>query len=105
MTVEYLKKAARRSTDDASDVRATVQAILDEIEAGGDEAALRYAAKFDNYDGNIVLTRDEIDAAAAEVPHRLKDDIRFAWDNVRRFAEAHDRGHVDRECQEDQGGG
>ncbi len=88
MTVEYLKKAARRSTDDAGDVRATVQAILDEIETGGDEAALRYAAKFDKYDGNVVLTRDEIDAAAAEVPDRLKDDIRFAWDNVRRFAEA-----------------
>jgi sulfopropanediol 3-dehydrogenase len=88
MTVEYLKKAARRSTDDAGDVRAIVQAILDEIEAGGDEAARRYAAKFDKYDGNVVLTRDEIEAAAAQVPERLKDDIRFAWDNVRRFAEA-----------------
>ncbi|MFT6061259.1 MAG: sulfopropanediol 3-dehydrogenase, partial [Paracoccaceae bacterium] len=27
------------------------------------------------------------DAAAAKVPTKLKDDIRFAWDNVRRFAE------------------
>jgi sulfopropanediol 3-dehydrogenase len=88
MTIEYLKKAARKSTDDASDVRATVQSILDDIEAGGDEAALRYAAKFDRYDGNVVLTRDEIDAASAQVPQKLKDDIRFAWDNVRRFAEA-----------------
>ncbi|WP_424934583.1 histidinol dehydrogenase [Amaricoccus macauensis] len=88
MTIEYLKRADRKSTDDASDVRATVQAILDEIEAGGDEAARKYAAKFDKYDGNVVLTRDEIDAAAAKVPMKLKDDIRFAWDNVRRFAEA-----------------
>ena len=88
MTVEYLKKAARKSTDDAGDVRATVQAILDEIEAGGDEAARKYAAKFDRYDGNVVLTRDEIDAASAQVSQRLKDDIRFAHDNVRRFAEA-----------------
>ncbi len=87
MTIEYLKNAARRSTDDAGDVRATVQAILDDIEAGGDDAARRYAEKFDRYDGNIVLTRDEIDAAAAKVPTKLKDDIRFAWDNVRRFAE------------------
>ena len=88
MLIEYLKKAAKKSTDDAGDVRATVQSILDEIEAGGDEAAKRYAAKFDKYDGNVVLTRDEIDAAAAEVPTKLKDDIRFAWDNVRNFAEA-----------------
>ncbi|HUF56289.1 MAG TPA: histidinol dehydrogenase [Thermohalobaculum sp.] len=88
MAVEYLKKATKKSTDDSGDVRATVQAILDEIEAGGDEAALRYAAKFDKYDGNVVLTRDEIKAAAGKVPERLKDDIRFAWENVRRFAEA-----------------
>jgi sulfopropanediol 3-dehydrogenase len=88
MTIEYLKKASRKSTDDAGDVRATVQAILDEIEAGGDEAARRYAAKFDKYNGNVVLTRGEIEAASAQVPQRLKDDIRFAWDNVRRFAEA-----------------
>ena len=66
---------------------ATVQAILDEIEDGREDAALRYAAKFDRYEGNIVLTREEIDAAAAKVPQKLKDDIRFASDNVRRFAE------------------
>ena len=59
---EYLKKAARTSTDDAGDVRDIVQKILDEIEAGGDDAARKYAAQFDKYDGNIVLTRDEIDA-------------------------------------------
>ena len=88
MTVAYLKKAAKRSTDEAADVGAAVAAILDEIEAEGEPAALRYAAEFDRYDGNIVLTRDEIDAAAAAVPEKLKDDIRFAWDNIRRFAEA-----------------
>lgn len=88
MTVEYLKKAPKTAATGAEDVRATVQTILDEIEAGGDEAAKRYAARFDKYDGNIVLTRDEIDAAAAQVPAKLKDDIRFAADNVRRFAEA-----------------
>jgi sulfopropanediol 3-dehydrogenase len=88
MTVEYLKKAARTSVDDAGDTRAIVQGILDEIEAGGDAKAMEYAAKFDRYDGNVVLTRDEIDAAAAQVSQRLKDDIRFAADNVRRFAEA-----------------
>ena len=88
MSVEYLKRASRTSTDDASDIRATVQDILNRIEAGGDEAAKRYAARFDRYDGNIVLARDEVESAAEQVPQKLKDDIRFAWDNVRRFAEA-----------------
>ena len=84
----YLKKAEKTAQSDAADVRQTVQTILDEIERGGDEAARHYAAKFDQYDGNAVLTRDEIAAAAAKVPQRLKDDIAFAHDNVRRFAEA-----------------
>lgn len=88
MSVTYLKKAARVSTSDAGETRDTVQTILTEIENGREDAARAYAAKFDRYEGNIVLTRDEIDAASASVSQQLKDDIRFAHDNVRRFAEA-----------------
>lgn len=88
MTVTFVKRAARRATDDSGEVAAAVASILDEIEAGGEPVALRYAAEFDRYDGDMVLTRDRIDAASAAVPQRLKDDIRFAWDNIRRFAEA-----------------
>ena len=87
MARNYLKKASLTSTSDAADVRETVQNILNDIEAGGDAKALEYAAKFDKYDGNVILTPDEIEAASALVPDRLKDDIKFAADNVRRFAE------------------
>ncbi|MGB1175958.1 MAG: histidinol dehydrogenase [Candidatus Puniceispirillaceae bacterium] len=87
MTRTYLKESNRTSTTDASDVTATVQKILGDIEAGGDSVALEYAAKFDKYDGNIILTQEEIDAACELVPEKVKDDIRFAHDNVRRFAE------------------
>ena len=87
MTRDYLKKATRTARSDATDVRETVRAILDDIEAGGDAKALEYAAKFDKYDGNVILTRDEIAQASAKVPQKLRDDIRFAHDNVRRFAE------------------
>lgn len=86
MAREYLKKAVLTSSSDASDVHDTVKRILDEIEAGGDAAARAYASKFDKYDGNIVLTADEIAAAAVAVPKKLKEDIHFAHDNVRRFA-------------------
>jgi len=87
MAVKYLKKAERTSDTDSGDVRDTVQEILDKIETGGDASAMEYAAKFDNYDGNIILTQEEIEAAAALVPEQLKKDIQFAHDNVRRFAE------------------
>lgn len=88
MTIEYLKKAVKTSTTDAGDVRETVQSILDDIENGGEESAKIYAAKFDRYEGNILLTNDEIAHAASLVPQKLKEDIQFAHDNVRRFAEA-----------------
>ena len=88
MFPDYLKKASKTSSSDSESVRATVQSILTEIEAGGDAAAKRYAAKFDGYEGNLILTADEIAAAAERVPAKLKDDIRFACDNVKRFAQA-----------------
>ena len=88
MTREYLKKATLTSTSDATDVSATVQSILNDIETRGDAGALEYAAKFDKYSGSVILTKEEINAAAALVPEQLKRDIDFAHDNVRRFAEA-----------------
>jgi sulfopropanediol 3-dehydrogenase len=88
MAREYLKKATLTSTSDASDVHDIVQGILSDIEAGGDAAALDYAKRFDKYEGSILLSEAEIEAAIAQVPERLKQDIRFSHDNVRRFAEA-----------------
>ena len=88
MTREYLKKAALTSKSDASDTKKIVRGILDEIEAGGDAAALAYAKKFDNYDGEIILSEKTIEAASALVPEKLKRDIDFAHANVKRFAEA-----------------
>ena len=87
MSRDYLKKATLTSKSDASDVNEIVQNILNDIEAGGDQAALDYAAKFDKYEGSVLLNAEEIEAACALVPEKLKADIRFAHDNVRRFAE------------------
>ena len=87
MARDYLKKATKTAMTDAGDVRATVQGILDDIEAGGDAAALKFAEKFDQYQGSIILNEEEIAAASALVSQKLKDDIAFAHDNVRRFAE------------------
>ena len=87
MTREYLKKASLTPKSTAAETHIIVKEILDEIEAGGDAKAMEYAARFDQYSGNVLLTADEIEAACALVPEKLKADIRFAHDNVRRFAE------------------
>ncbi len=99
MAREYLKKAPRTSQTDASDVTATVQGILDDIEARGDAAALEYAAKFDRFDGPLKLTTKDIAAASARVPDKIKADIRFAHANVRKFAEAQKASLTDFETE------
>ncbi len=88
MPRDYLKKATLHSRSDATETRDIVRGILDDIEEGGDAAALKYAAKFDQYDGEIILSPEAIQAAAEMVPARLRRDIEFAHDNVRKFAEA-----------------
>ncbi|MCH2250203.1 MAG: histidinol dehydrogenase [Cognatishimia sp.] len=88
MAREYLKKATLTAKSDATETKKIVREILDDIEAGGDEAALKYAAKFDQYDGEIILSEASIAAATTLVPEKLKRDIQFAHANVKRFAEA-----------------
>jgi len=87
MSRTYLKKAQLTPKSNASEVHETVKNILTDIEAGGDEKAKEYASKFDQYQGNIILTDEEIKAASELVPAKLKKDIEFAHDNVKRFAE------------------
>ena len=87
MSRVYLKKALLTPKSNASEVHETVKNILADIESGGDATAKKYASKFDQYQGNIVLTDDEINAASDLVPEKLKNDIKFAHDNVKRFAE------------------
>jgi len=86
--MEYLKKAAKSASTGEQDVRATVQSMLDEIEAGGEDVVRAYAAKLDKFEGEIVINAEQRAASHSQVNQRLKDDIQFARDNVRRFAEA-----------------
>ncbi len=99
MPTEYLKKAGLTARSDASDTTRIVQGILDDIEARGDAAALEYAAKFDRYEGDILLDDAAIAAASALVPEKLKRDIAFAHANVARFAEAQKRTCADIEIE------
>ena len=88
MSREYLKKATLTSATGGEDASDTVRKMLSDIERGGDDEARRYATKLDRYEGELILTPEAIEAASAKVSQRLKDDIRFAHDNVQRFAEA-----------------
>ncbi len=87
MTIEYLKKAAKTPETGEDETREIVTGMLSEIEAGGEDKAREYGEKLDGWSGDIVIGRDAIAAAAVKVPDQLKDDLRFAHDRVRDFAE------------------
>jgi sulfopropanediol 3-dehydrogenase len=86
----YLKRgrdAALRAEDD-SKVRATVEAILADIEKRGDAAVRELSIKFDHWDRkDFRLTDAEIKDCLAQLSQRNIDDIKFAQTQVRNFAQ------------------
>jgi len=80
-------KSAQEPVAAADDnVRATVAAMLDDLEAGGETASRDAARTLDRWDGDIVVPRDWLDDAARSLPETLKDDLRFAHARIRDFA-------------------
>lgn len=88
MAIEYLKKAEKTSATGEDETRRIVSEMLAEIEKGGDAAARAYGVKLDGWDGGIVAGPEDIERAASQVSDQLKDDIKFAHERVRKFAEA-----------------
>ena len=102
MTIRYLKEGkpqTERAEDDAK-VRSIVESTLADIEKRGDEAVRELAEKFDNYSpASYKLTEDEIQELIAQVSPRDMDDIKFAHDQVRKFAEAQRASMTDIEVE------
>jgi sulfopropanediol 3-dehydrogenase len=69
-------------------VRDTVESILLDIEARGDAAVRELSARFDGWDrDDYRLTEQEIEACLGQLSKRDLDDIRFAQEQVRNFAQ------------------
>jgi len=99
MTISYLKKANKDATTLEDNTRGIVESMLKEIEAGGEPKCLEYAAKLDNYQGNVVVSPQEIAEAEAMLSQRTKDDIRFAYDRVFSFAKKQRSALIDFEFE------
>jgi len=86
--IEVLKKASHHPASGEHDVRRVVDEMLVKLEEGRDLRARAYGRELDGWDGEIVVSQATREAAVAALRPRVYDDIRFAHDNVRRFAEA-----------------
>jgi sulfopropanediol 3-dehydrogenase len=97
--VEYLKSAPGLAPHSAGDTADTVQIMLARLKESGEQAVRDYAAKLDGWDGDIVVTPDQVEQASLRVPDPLKAEIRYAHDNIRRFAEAQRASAMDFETE------
>ncbi|MEZ5811020.1 MAG: histidinol dehydrogenase [Rhizobiaceae bacterium] len=102
MTIEYLKKGrpeTERAEDDTK-VRIVVEQTLADIKARGDAAVRELSAKFDQYSPpSFRLSSSEIEALMQKVSARDMEDIEFAQDQVRRFAQAQRASMTDIEIE------
>ena len=91
MAINYLKKGktdAAKAIDDAQ-VSEIVKNTLKAIEERGDEAVKEFAKKFDNYTPeSFKLSQAEIDNLINQVSKQDLEDIKFAQEQVRNFAQA-----------------
>jgi sulfopropanediol 3-dehydrogenase len=88
MSTTYLKKASKTADTETATAQKVVTEMLAEISANGEAAVRAYAKKLDGWDGDIVMSRAEIDRRAAEVPPEVRRDIDFAIAQVSAFAHA-----------------
>ena len=88
MAITYLKKADKTPLTGTDETQAIVRAMLERLESEGEDAAMAYAKELDGYEGEAIVSQEQIAAAADKVSPQLKDDIQFALDRVRTFAEA-----------------
>ncbi|MXX17357.1 MAG: histidinol dehydrogenase [Gammaproteobacteria bacterium] len=91
MSIIYLKRGKPEADRDEDDARTkqVVEATLKDIENRGDAAVRELSEQFDRYSPrSFRLSDSEVEAIVSRVPARTMDDICFAHEQVRNFAQA-----------------
>jgi len=88
MAIVYLKRAKKTPQSGTDETRKIVTNMLTKIETGGEAAALACGRDLDGYDGDAIVSAEMIDNAGKTMSDQLKDDIKFAYDRITKFAEA-----------------
>ena len=88
MTIKYLKKSPKTPSTDDTKTREIVQNLLSDLEKSREEGCKDLTKKFDKYEGEIVVSKDKIDERTKSLDQKTKDDSKFSYDRVRKFAEA-----------------
>jgi sulfopropanediol 3-dehydrogenase len=88
MSVQYLRKAAKTPESETATAQSVVNEMLAEIQKNGEAAVRAYAKRLDQWEGEFIVTRAQLDENAKAVPAEVKADIDFAIKQVFDFASA-----------------
>ena len=72
MAIKYLKKAVKTPSTDDLKTREIVQNILNDIEKRREESIKEVTKKFDNYEGEIIVSKEKIEEASKKLNKRQK---------------------------------
>jgi sulfopropanediol 3-dehydrogenase len=88
--ITYLKKGKEEGDkkDYLQTVKNTVETIIQDIEVDGDKAIKVYSTKFDKWNPkSFLLSKKEIEACYDELDDNIIEDIKWAQEQVRNFAQ------------------
>jgi len=88
--VKYLKKGKEEEEkkEFLQQVKSTVETIIEDIETNGDQAISQYSEKFDKWNPkSFRLTKEDIKACYDELDDNIIEDIKWAQEQVRNFAQ------------------
>ncbi len=88
MAIKYLMKASKTPETETATAQGVVTEMLAEIEKNGEAAVRSYAKKLDKWDGEIIVTKAQLEENAKSVPEQVRKDIDFAIAQVFKFAMA-----------------
>ena len=81
-------RSAQAAAEETARIRATVEGILADITQRGDQAVRELSIKFDNWDRkDYRLSDEEIRDCLGQLSKQALEDIKFAQNQVRNFAE------------------
>ena len=86
--VEFLKSAIKEISEENNNTTSIVSHMLKEIELGGEKIVKEFSQKLDNYYGMVCVSDEQINKAETTLPGIIKDDIKYAQENVEKFASA-----------------
>ena len=98
MTITYIKKANKTPSTDDEKTRQSVQNILKDLEKRREKGILEISKKFDKYEGEVVVSKEKIEEATKKVDQKTKDDVQFAHERIKKFAE-HQLKHLNNDFE------